>query len=1026
MLEKYLRSISYIFPHYTEHGASHSDAILSNVVKILGKKSFKHHWGANDIWLLLSAAYWHDAGMVITEDKFDRLFEDEKEQADFLRHVEETLQESGNNLSQSFTIRPTPGGGKKICIQSANLTRDLLFAQIELYASYFRKKHPEQSKQLIQKQYGLEEDTLPAELVGEIPRRLYGVLGDVCAAHGWDFQRVMSELPFETTGVGDGCTAHPRLIACLLRIGDLLDMDNNRMDMTRLSCIGREALPMDTMRHLQKHLAVSHLLLTPDKISIRASLKMLESGAENDSDLYNVAEVINGWFGWIEDEFKQQLSCWKSAIAPPKYHITLPNLDLPFRIEMANGYEYLTEKSKPVFTMNTKQAFELIQGFNLYSNPLVALREVIQNSIDSSLIKFWYMMRHQQINDTQWWNRYIRLKQNPEYAIRVEILPLDGKYRISVCDTAMGLQKEDLRYLLQVGSGKRNRRKAEWIAQMPEWLRPSGAFGIGFQSLFMLTDQVRMETRSLLSGESYEVIFFSPLGTRTGDVLIRKNTDVHQTFGISYTNITFEVEQQQLQRMITANPVRIHPQSHRTVCEELILQQIRQSMAASPLMLKVVFWQRGGKQKKETIPIAGGGQAEPFDSSKYEVDLQLEDKQEKVWVQLKLEKAPKERIFSGRTKVYFKNQYVCDFSQAVRGPISFPYVDISLNILSGDASEWLCLNRSEFLSERRPQVGQIVRRAWREWMKERSGKARVTAYNWLKMRLQYESSSTIPLGDVMGRRFQVGHIVRMAWEDYYLVTNRALELELQLVYDAFIADPTKGSKTRYTDIDLHPYVKYSPNLSTPISLKTCSFRDLMGAKRLVLIGNEQARHEGSIEWKPSDDGQLKLYEQGQPELYNLKLMLLILWKRAHPGKSFQYQISNEKGPSFQVKIPEQSSGGESSSPSECLHVVDEMNAERPKYIGKGDMVLWPCPEDFQELAVKTNELPFTVGPFLPFDQDAICDNLMVVPAGSEPLSDELLTLLYEYRRAEHVTLQSFRALYREWSQQGPGKGSDRV
>lgn len=975
-LEKYLQSISYVFPHYTEHGASHSEAILSNVVKILGKKSFKHHWGANDIWLLLSAAYWHDAGMVITEDKFDRLFEDEKENADFLRHVEETLQESGNNLSRSFTIQQTSGGNKKIYFRPAILTQDSLFAQIELFASYFRKKHPEQSQQLIQEQYDLTKGPQPSELVHEVPRRLFFVLGDICAAHGWDFQRVMSELPFETTGVGDGCTAHPRLIACLLRIGDLLDMDNNRMDMTRLACIGLEALPKDTMRHLQKHLAISHLLLTPDKISISASLKGLESGSENDSDLYNVAEVINSWFGWIEDEFKQQLSCWKSAIAPPKYHITLPNLDLPFRIEMANGYEYLTEKSKPVFTMNTKQAFELIQGFNLYSNPLVALREVIQNSIDSSLIKFWYTMRRQQINDTQWWNRYIRLKQNPEYAIRVEILPLDGKYRISVCDTAMGLQKEDLRYLLQVGSGKRNRRKAEWIAQMPEWLRPSGAFGIGFQSLFMLTDQVRMETRSLLSGESYEVIFFSPLGTRTGDVLIRKNTDVHQTFGISYTNITFEVEQQQLQRMITANPVRIQPQSHRTVCEELILQQIRQSMAASPLMLKVVFWQRGGKQKKETIPIAGGGQAEPFDSSKYEVDLQLEDKQEKVWVQLKFEKAPKERIFSGRTKVYFKNQYVCDFSQAVRGPISFPYVDISLNILSGDASEWLCLNRSEFLSERRPQVG---------------------------------------------------HIVRRAWEDYYLFPNRALDPELQLVYDAFIADPTKDSKTRYTDIDLQPYVKgYCPYPNVPIILKACSFSDLMDAKSLVLIGNEQARHEGSIEWKPSDDGQLKLYEQGQPELYNLKLMLLILWKRAHPGESFQYYISDEKGLSFQVKIPEQSSGGESSSPSECLHVVGEMNAERPKYFGKGDLVLWPCPEKFQNLAVKTNELPFTVGSFLPFDQDAICDNLMVVSVGNEPLSDELITLLYEYHRDKDVTLQSFRALYREWSQQGPGKGNDRV
>lgn len=99
-------------------------------------------------------------------------------------------------------------------------------------------------------------------------------------------------------------------------------------------------------------------------------------------------------------------------------------------------------------------------------------------------------------------------------------------------------------------------------------------------------------------------------------------------------------------------------------------------------------------------------------------------------------------------------------------------------------------------------------------------------------------------------------------------------------------------------------------------------------------------------------------------------------------------------------------------PTWSLH-VDITNTEPLKQIRTDDLVLWPCPEKFQKLAVKTNELPFTVGAFLPFDQDAICDNLMVVSVGNEPLSDELITLLYEYHRDKDVTLQSFRALYRE-------------
>ena len=49
---------------------------------------------------------------------------------------------------------------------------------------------------------------------------------------------------------------HPRFIAALLRIGDLLDMDNNRFDMKVLAYTGK--LPATSLLHFEKHKALTN------------------------------------------------------------------------------------------------------------------------------------------------------------------------------------------------------------------------------------------------------------------------------------------------------------------------------------------------------------------------------------------------------------------------------------------------------------------------------------------------------------------------------------------------------------------------------------------------------------------------------------------------------------------------------------------------------------------------------------------------------------------------------------------------
>ena len=56
LIPKVLQQIGQLFPHYSRHDQSHSDQILINIERLLGKERIKL-LGATDTWLLLEAAY---------------------------------------------------------------------------------------------------------------------------------------------------------------------------------------------------------------------------------------------------------------------------------------------------------------------------------------------------------------------------------------------------------------------------------------------------------------------------------------------------------------------------------------------------------------------------------------------------------------------------------------------------------------------------------------------------------------------------------------------------------------------------------------------------------------------------------------------------------------------------------------------------------------------------------------------------------------------------------------------------------
>ena len=75
------------------------------------------------------------------------------------------------------------------------------------------------------------------------------------------------KLPFSEVGI-DIENSHPRFISCLLRIGDLLDLDNNRFSEVMLRTLNK--IPIDTLNHKAKHLSIESFRVDNEIIDVRA------------------------------------------------------------------------------------------------------------------------------------------------------------------------------------------------------------------------------------------------------------------------------------------------------------------------------------------------------------------------------------------------------------------------------------------------------------------------------------------------------------------------------------------------------------------------------------------------------------------------------------------------------------------------------------------------------------------------------------------------------------------------------------
>ena len=512
LVGKSLENVGSYYPHFSSHNESHSQQILVNIERLLGNNIEK--LTATDTWLILEAAYWHDIGMLFNADEVQKVFEKD----DFKEYVESLANDNTQDLHEFAKVWYEDGWNKALVNHSDPHTGVEKYRQ--MIAEWYRRGHAKNSNSVVLDPF--EKLGISSPRTELLPKRIYRYLGQICWAHGLGFDDyVMKTLPFRQTGMGtENC--HPRFVACLLRLGDLFDIDDNRFCPVMARQVGN--MPSFSETHKHKHQAIREFQLDNETVSITAicSTEMAYIECRN-------------WFDWIREEIQNQMSQWKN-IVPSRDFGLLPTIN-KLDVEMTDKKILLNDKPMK-FSLDERSAIELLQGNNLYKDDMSIYRELIQNAIDATMIRVW--LEHGQERSA----KKLAKNANPyesetrklfaDYPIILDCKKVaDNKestlWEFSIEDNGVGISRKDLEYMQKIAGSKNNTEKKKIVRQMPEWMQPSGEFGIGLHSAFLLMKELQlgeqkitMLTKSRITHESLQIELNSPLSGKGGYCFIKK------------------------------------------------------------------------------------------------------------------------------------------------------------------------------------------------------------------------------------------------------------------------------------------------------------------------------------------------------------------------------------------------------------------------------------------------------------------------------------------------------------------------
>ncbi len=432
------------FPTYTLHNRIHA----INVIGLMGRLLNDHlqDLSALEGAILILSAYCHDVGMVFTDEERKHLDSD-PEFKRFLREYPEAsvILENSQDVSE------------------------------DVAEWYCRWIHPDRVFKFLKSR----GDTLRWGIMPITEK-----LGYVCRSHGYDSGELIDNDKFPTDYLED---TDLKFCALILRLADILDFDNSRspeevykyLGIERNSSIREE----NSDTEWKKHLVSQGFSFTHNKDNITLKLNASPNDPTVEYDVRKFLDIIETELHKCRGVLKQCSDKWK-------------NFPLPLSINRngisSNGYRYGEYR----FVLDQQKVPELLMGENLYNDPFVFVRELIQNAIDTSRHRLFYEKNQGVTNFS------------PKPIEVYSWLDDQGFQWVRIDDFGMGMTEEIIKnYFLKVGESyyQSNSFRASTMAARKHGSQdfvPISRFGIGILSCFIVCDRIEVSTRHFESNSN--------------------------------------------------------------------------------------------------------------------------------------------------------------------------------------------------------------------------------------------------------------------------------------------------------------------------------------------------------------------------------------------------------------------------------------------------------------------------------------------------------------------------------------------
>lgn len=454
----HIETIREILPKYTIHGVQHSCNVMDIMGKILidmgiiDNRSFETPYNgisSYEIALLILAAFFHDIGMCISETTPLR------EEVWFEGYIRSKINRSSSDIEKEYI-------------------RDCHHIRSKLFIDHFSQSHT---------------DFCWSENNGNL--KYFSELEVLCQSHneGKAFLNNMDSIYGQDV----------KFCALILRLADILDLDNTRAPYSELKKIEFEETSKDiySWYEWKKHWDSSGIVFDDNNV-----LRLI--GSTPDPIVYQKLDTMVMWIKHELDQCREVL-------------ITTTN-----RFREAHFPQMIVNDIKPVkfvaaplsYEIDQSDAIRLFMGENLYLDKMVFVRELLQNAIDASV--YFQKLSRKDLLDKHFIPDDFQL---PPPTINIRIWRNEsGKVSFFIEDDGIGMNEKMIsNYFLKIG---KSFYRSEEVTQDGIDFTPISRFGVGFLSAFLVTDEITVVTRHY---KNENILLQLTVNLKQNSYVLRKN-----------------------------------------------------------------------------------------------------------------------------------------------------------------------------------------------------------------------------------------------------------------------------------------------------------------------------------------------------------------------------------------------------------------------------------------------------------------------------------------------------------------------